>query len=193
MIGRLKAVWPFALIGLLAVLLAFQTLRIDGFRFGHVKMFGADFWVVDFTGFKPALASCTADRAAIIRAQDEAAALQAAVNEDEERRTADNAQRSELDHAQDLARAVAADRNFADHHRIAADRMRASGDRGASGQASAAAASGGAGIPQILPTDSFVAVADPDLQACTAAVTYAVSAHNWAATIPLAPVRSTGE
>ena len=135
-------------------------------------------------GLQPALIACRAERAAIIHAQDEAATLQAAVNEDEERRTADNAQRSDIAHAQDLERAAAAGRDYADRHRIAAGGLRPPGDRGASGQAAAAAASGGAGLPEGVPADSFVAVADPDLQACTAAVTYAVDAHNWAVTLP---------
>ncbi len=52
---RIKAAWPFALIGLLAVGLVLQTLRIEGLRFGHVKVFHADFWLVNVAGFKPAL------------------------------------------------------------------------------------------------------------------------------------------
>jgi hypothetical protein len=179
-----RANWHWLAIGVLAVLLAFQTLRIEGLRMGHVKMFGADFWAVDIDGFKPALAQCEADRAAIITAQDEAAALQAAANEDEERRTAANAERSDIAHAQDLERAVAAGRSFADRNSIAAGGVRPQGDRGAPGQAAAPAQSGSAGLSSEVPADSFVAVASADVQACTTAVTYAVGAFNWAQTLP---------
>ncbi len=184
---RIKAVWPLALIVLLAAGLMLQTLRIEGFRMGHVKAFGADFWIVDLGGFKPALVSCTANRAAIIAAQVEAGRLQAAVNEDEERRTAANAKRSNAIHAQDLARALAAGRSYADSHRIAVERLRPEGDRGPSSDTAAAAESGGAEFSENLPAGSFVAVSDPDLQACTTSVTYAVGAHNWAITLDQAP------
>lgn len=179
-----RANWHLVVIGLLAVLLAFQTLRIEGMRMGHVKMFGADFWAVDIDGFKPALAQCEADRAAIVKAQDDAAALQAAVNEDEERRTAANAERSDIAHAQDLERASVAGRNYSDSHRIAAGGVRGQGDRGPPGQAASTAQSGGAGVHEEVPADSFVAVSSDDVQACTTAVTYAVGAFNWAQTLP---------
>lgn len=184
MIDRLKAIWPFIAAGLLCALLGFQTLRIEGLRAGHVTMLGADFWVINFGGFKPELADCRAERDAIIAAQIEAGRLQAAVNEDEERRTAANAERSNASHDQDLARAMAAGRSFADSHRIAAGELRTSGDRSTPGQALAAPDRGGAGLHESLPADTFVAVSDPDVQACTTAVTWAVGAYNWAQTLP---------
>ena len=61
--------------------------------------------------------------------------------------------------------------------------MRGQTDGGESLAASAAAGGGSAGVPAQVPADPLVAVSSPDLQACTAAVTYAVAAHNWAATI----------
>lgn len=184
MIARLKPIWPLIAIGVLAAFLGFQTLRIEGLRTGHVKMLGADFWLVDFEGFKPALADCRADRAAIIAAQVEAGRLQAAVNEDEERRTAANAERSTAYHDQDLARSVAAGRSFADSHRISASRLRPTSDRSTPGSAPAAAERGSAGVHEGLPADSIVAVDGPDVQACTTAVTWAVGAYNWAQTLP---------
>ncbi|MCY1671682.1 hypothetical protein OVA07_11755 [Novosphingobium sp. SL115] len=60
------------------------------------------------------MAQCEANLANIVRTQAEAEALQAAVNEDEEWRTAANAQRSDLAHEQDLSRALDAGRSFAD-------------------------------------------------------------------------------
>lgn len=135
-------------------------------------------------GLKPALATCRADMAGLLRAQAEAEALQAAVNEDEERRWAANATRSDAYHAQDLERAAVAGRDYADRYRIAAGGVRATGDRSEAGKTPAAAASDSAGVSEAVPTDPLVAVASPDLQACTAAVTYAVAAHNWAQTLP---------
>lgn len=134
-------------------------------------------------GLKPALAQCRADMAALLRAQAEAETLQAAANEDEERRTAANATRSDASHDQDLERATAAAGSYASAHRIAAGGMRPQSDRGEGGQTPAAAESGGAGLSAGVPADTLVAVARPDLQACTAAVTYAVAAHNWAQTL----------
>jgi len=173
----LRAYWTFLAIGILAALLGWQTLRIEGFRAGHITAFGMDQWLID-------LASCTARNIEFITAQTEAGRLQAVINEDEERRTAANAERSDVFHAQDKTRAAEAGRDYADRHRITAGGLRAETDRGASSQALATAESGRSGVSAEVPADTFVAVSDPDLQACTAAVTYAVAAHNWAATIP---------
>lgn len=120
----------------------------------------------------------------MVRAQAEAEALQAAVNEDEERRTAANAERSDASHAQDLERAAVAGRNYADRNRIAAGGLRPQSDRGEGGQAPDTAESGSAGVYEHLPADYFVAVSGADVQACTAAVTWAVGAYNWAQTLP---------
>ena len=174
--------WHWPVIGLLVLALAWQTMRIDGVRIG-AKLWGHDVWLVNSPGLKPRLATCEADLSAILRAQTEAAALQAAVNEDEERRTAANAERSDIAHAQDLDRTAVAGRDYADRHRITTCGVRGQGDRGPSSQSAAAAESGRAGLHAELPADSFVAVSDPDVQACTAAVTWAVGAYNWAQTL----------
>lgn len=135
-------------------------------------------------GIKAGLAACRADLAALQRAQAEAQQAQAAVNAAEERRSAANARRSDTDHDIDLARALAAGSAYAGSHRCPAGGLRPEGDRSAASQAPAAAAGGSAGLPATLPSDPFVAVSRADLQACTAAVTYAVAAHNWAQTLP---------
>lgn len=140
-------------------------------------------------GLKPALASCTAQNTEFMRAQAEATALQAAALEDEEARTRANAKRSEQNHEDDLARAAAAGRDYAARnsvvgHRITIGGLHPESDRGEGGQAIAAAQSGGAGIPAEMPAGSILAISDLDLQACTSAATYAVGAHNWAATLP---------
>lgn len=179
----MRARWSLLVIGILAALLGWQTLRIEGFRAGHITAFGMDRWLIDLGGFKPALASCTAQNVAFITAQAEADALAAAANEDEERRTAANAERSDASHADDQIRADAAGRDYISRNRIAAGRVRPQSDRGEASQTPAATGSGRAAIPAEMPADPFVAISDPDLQTCTAAVTYAVGAHNWAQTL----------
>ncbi|MGV3511898.1 MAG: hypothetical protein ACO1OX_07820 [Novosphingobium sp.] len=130
------------------------------------------------------LSQCEEGKARIVAAVKEADALAQAAHEDEERRSAANAQRSEASHDQDLERAAVAAGSYLDTHRIAAGGVRGQTARGESIEAPATAQGDGAGVPAEMPADAFVAVSSPDLQACTAAVTYAVAAHNWAATLP---------
>lgn len=135
-------------------------------------------------GLKPRLAQCEGNLASVLIAQHEAEILQAAVNEDEERRLAANAERGDVAHAEDLSRAEGARRAYVDSHRIGAFGVRDKGDRGETGQASATSEDHSAGLPAKMPGDPFVVVSELDLQACTAAAVYAVGAHNWAATLP---------
>lgn len=135
-------------------------------------------------GLKPRLEQCEKNLADVLTAQHEAEILQAAVNEDEERRHAENAERGEEAHGEDLLHADTARRAYADSHRIGGFGVRAEGDRGETGQASATSDDSIAGVHAQLPAHSFVAVSDSDLQACNIAATYAVSAHNWAMTLP---------
>lgn len=135
-------------------------------------------------GLKQRLAQCEGNLAAVLIAQHEAEILQAAVNEDEERRLAANAERGDLAHAEDLSRAENALHAYAVSHRIGAFGVRAEGDRGEAGQAFTAPEDRSAVLPTQMPDNSFVAISEPDLQACTAAAVYAVGAHNWAATLP---------
>jgi|GEM_PF-6561765 len=179
-----RANWYWVVIATLLAGLVWQTLRIEGVQIGPVKLLGKPFYLVDRPGLKPRLATCEGNLAHVLRAQAEAEALQAAVNEDEERRTAANAERSNASHAQDKTRAAAAGREYADRNRIATGGVRAKGDRGAASQAPAAAGGGSADLYEDLPANHFVAVSAADVQACTAAVTWAVGAYNWAQTLP---------
>lgn len=129
------------------------------------------------------LAQCQQGKALIVAAVKEADALAEAAREDEERRSAANAQRSEASHDQDQTRAAAATGRYLAAHRIAAGGVRSETNGSAGRKASATAEDGSAGVSAEVPADPLVAVSSPDLQICTAAVTYAVAAHNWAATI----------
>ncbi|MES2300553.1 MAG: hypothetical protein V4521_00500 [Pseudomonadota bacterium] len=131
-------------------------------------------------GLKAALQKCQEGRAAIITAVKEADALAEGAREDQERRSAADAQRSDAGHDQDLESALAAGRSFADHNRIAPGGVRTEAAGSAGSKAFATAESDRAGFPSEMSAGALVAVSDPDLQACTAAVTYAVAAHNWA-------------
>lgn len=129
------------------------------------------------------LAQCQQGKALIVAAVKEADALAEAAHEDEERRSAANAERSDASHAQDLERAAVAGRDYARVNRIAAGGVRGQASENGSVEAPATATGGSAGVPAEVPADPLVAVSSPDLQACTAAVTYAVAAHNWAARV----------
>lgn len=129
------------------------------------------------------LAQCQQGKALIVAAVKEADALSQAAREDEERRRAANAQRSNASHDQDQTRAAAAAGSYLAAHRIAAGGMRNETAGRAGSQVPATAADGSAGLPAEVPADPLVAVSSADVQTCTAAVTYAVAAHNWAATI----------
>lgn len=134
-------------------------------------------------GLTGKLARCQQGKALIVAAVKEADALAQAAREDEERRRAANAQRSNASHDQDLERANAAAGSYLAAHRIAAGGVRNETAGIAGSQAPATAPDGSAGLPAEVPADPLVAVASSDVQTCTAAVTYAVAAHNWAATI----------
>lgn len=139
-------------------------------------------------GLTGKLARCQQGKALIVAAVKEADALAQAAREDEERRHAANAQRSNASHDQDQTRAAAAAQAYISGSYLAAHRIAAGGVRNetagsAGSQALATAPDGSAGLPAEVPANPLVAVASSDLQTCTAAVTYAVAAHNWAATI----------
>lgn len=129
------------------------------------------------------LAQCQQGKALIVAAVKEADALAQAAREDQERRSADNAKRSDVSHDQDLERAADAARRFASANRIAAGGVRPAPDRSESLKAPAAAEGDSPGISTGVSADPLVAIASADLQTCTAAVTYAVAAHNWAASL----------
>lgn len=134
-------------------------------------------------GLTAQLVRCQQGKALIVAAVKDADALAQAAREDEERRRAANAQRSNASHDQDQTRAAAATGSYLAAHRIAAGGVRSETAGSAGSQALATAPDGSAGLPAEVPADPLVAVASSDVQTCTAAVTYAVAAHNWAATI----------
>lgn len=85
---------------------------------------------------------------------------------------ADKAHATELDSAR-----AAADRY------IAANRVRR--QIGSAPSATPTPGQGGApGVPESMPTGD-VMVSEGDVQACTAAITYAIAAHNWAIDLPI--------
>lgn len=129
------------------------------------------------------LAQCQQGKALIVAAVKEADALAEAAREDEERRSAAYATRSEASHAKDLERAAVAARSYSAAHRITTGGVRGQSAGGGSIETTATAGGDSAGVPAEVPADDLVVISSPDLQACTAAVTYAVAAHNWAATI----------
>lgn len=65
---------------------------------------------------------------------------------------------------------------------IARNRVRIQSGGSEGGQAATAADSGDSGLSEIL-SNTGVMVSERDVQACTAAMTYAVDAHNWALTL----------
>jgi cytoskeletal protein RodZ len=130
------------------------------------------------------LAQCQQSKALIVAAVKEADALAEAAREDEERRSAAHATRSEASHDQDLERATAAAGSYSATHRVTSDRVRGQANGGEGGETSATSGSDGSGVPAEVSADHDVVVSSLDLQACTAAVTYAVAAHNWAQTLP---------
>lgn len=129
------------------------------------------------------LAQCQQGKALIVAAVKEADVLAEAAREDEERRSAAYATRSEASHAKDLERAATAPRSYSSAHRITTGGVRAQATRSPGIEAPATAGGDSAGVPAEVPADDLVVISSPDLQACTAAVTYAVAAHNWVATI----------
>ena len=123
-----------------------------------------------------------ADRAAYGAAQAEAALIaQRALGATEAK------YRTKANEADQSYRADLADARAAADRYIAAHRVRnQAAARDASG-ALASAADRGPGVPASLPADAFVAVSDSDVQACTDAAIYAVSAHDWAMGLQTGP------
>ena len=115
-----------------------------------------------------------AERVKILDAQDQARAAQLAVNKAAEDKSRQIAKDSDNAHAIELADA----RTAADRY-IAANRVRPDGAY-RPGPAIATAQGDNPGVPDGLPAAGFVVVSDSDVQACTAATSYAVAAHNQA-------------
>ena len=88
------------------------------------------------------------------------------------------AQEAQTTHESQIASARAAADRFIAAHRVQQPATTGS----ATGQPASAAQDRGTDLPAGLPADSVVVAAD-DVQACTAAVTYAQDAHDWAVSL----------
>lgn len=124
------------------------------------------------------LSKCVAarksDQAAYAKAQDEAAAIALKQKEDVETHYAALASQKDREYESALASARdATDRYIATHG------VRQPSNQGGSGTTTATADNHGSGIPQGLPAQTVMVSAD-DVQACSAAVNYAIAAHDWA-------------
>jgi hypothetical protein len=123
------------------------------------------------------IAKLTAENASFVQAQ--ATATQIAQQALHHQEAVYQAKATEADSAY---QAQLADAHSAADRYIAAHRVRAEAFAGSAGASVAPAKSVGPDLSSILPTDAVV-VSQSDLQACTGATSYAVSAHNWAASL----------
>lgn len=162
----LKGIWA-ALIALafavLLALLAVQTVRLEGMKFWPVKVEG---WIAKADRFK-------AERDAVFAAAVQARAAQIAVNQAEQDRINDLAERT--DHANEVTRVIVRDATAA-----FIDRNRVRTDAGSLASATDSPAGGdGAGQRAELPT-GFVLVSELDVQRCGEWQAYGVNAYQWA-------------
>jgi len=146
--------------------------------YAAIAALGLLWWVYD-TGYDNARAKGRAELAQTVAAyeaaQAEATRMALAAKQATEARYRNLAERIDREHASIQAAAdTATDRYIADN------RLRTCPAGGASGGTLAAANDHGAGISAPVPADPVVAVTDADVRACTAAVTYAISAREWA-------------
>jgi hypothetical protein len=165
----LRGIWAaliaFAFAVVLA-LLAVQTIRLEGLKI----------WPISIEGALPKIERYERTFAEIERTTRETTAKWKAAIERTEQNYRNLAQ--EADHHAEQARSdalAAADRYITDH-RFVCPRNQSGIDR-----AAASPASVDPGVPASVPADSFVAVSDADVRACSAATAYAVAAHDWAA------------
>lgn len=114
------------------------------------------------------------DRARYVAAQAEASALASAARLKKEEEYRNAAHESDVAHLE----AMRGLRDYADRA-IALGRLRAKTLAGGTGQTVASAQGGDSKVPEGMPADPIV-VAARDVQICTDAVGYGVSAHNWA-------------
>ena len=112
--------------------------------------------------------------ASVEAGQERARAAQQAALDAEQARYDELAERTDREYQIAQVEAMSA----ADRY-ITANRVRPPSGSVAS-PASAAPQGDGAGLPENLPADPFVAVSDADVRTCTVATTYAVEAFLWA-------------
>jgi hypothetical protein len=150
--------WPYGAIGVLALL----CWHLDARAVANAEMVRAQ-----------AASYRSAQAAAAVIAQQ---ALQ-----QEKARYAAQAQEAQNEYEHQVADAHADADNYIAAHRAPAG-LRTTPVVGAPGTAPAAGSAGGADVPAVVPADT-VLVSAGDVQACTNAVTYAVQAHDWAASL----------
>ena len=124
-----------------------------------------------------AIAGRAADRKAYVDAEAEAAAMAMAQLIAQETRYKTKAK--EADNAYTIQLASA---NDAGERYIASHRVRPQSVGSPRGKTAAPGESGGSGIPASMPADA-VMVSAADVRVCTAVTTYALGAHNWAASL----------
>jgi hypothetical protein len=116
-----------------------------------------------------------ADRALYVQAQAEAARIAQEALRHQEHIYVTKAQEIEHEYVVKIANARSATDRY-----IAAHRVRGQTVAGVASPAIIITESGNPGLPQDLPADAIM-VSERDVQACTEASIYAVSAHDWAA------------
>jgi hypothetical protein len=162
-----KMAITLAVIGTLLVLLAIQTVRLEGLSVWPVKIEG---WKARANRFEAALDL-------VAEAQITARAAQQAAMDAEQARYDELAERTDANARLAQVEAMDAANRYIERNRVRPP----SGSVASTG--SAAPQGDGAGVPENLPAHPFVAVSDADVRACTVAATYAVEAHNWAAAL----------
>lgn len=115
------------------------------------------------------------DRDRYVQAQKDASAMALAEKARIEAEHAAQAERAQHDYDEQVDEARDATARF-----IANNRVRAEGAGGSSSGSASAASDRGAGVSSGVSTDTFLAVSEPDVQACSQAVSYALAARTWA-------------
>ena len=117
----------------------------------------------------------------MIEAQKQSTAFAVRMKKAFEQRYRDLAKQKDVEHEKELAHAMdATDRYIASH------RMRSCAGS-PTGRPAPATENHGAGVSEGLSPDPLVAVSDSDVRACSAAVVYAVKAHEWANDVAVKP------
>lgn len=149
--------------------------RIPWWAFATVALGAALWWLIaDDRHYRTKAAELTTTLSQVKDAQAKATIAAQAAHDAQEQRYKDLANAADKDHAAALADAGAATDSYIRTHRLpACPASRAAGSPIAS------ASGDSASVPASLPTDA-VMVSASDVQACSGAVTYAISARDWA-------------
>lgn len=152
------------IIALFAVLLAVQTVRLEGFKV----------WPVSIEGWKPKAERLERDLANVKQAQILAAQKALQVKIQAEQKYRDIAKRAE-DHEKEIRH----DALDAAERYIAAHRLRPQATYGASSGTSPTSEDRGAGVYPDMPPDTLVAVSDADVRACSEWVGFGIAARSY--------------